>query len=287
MIWTDNMMIPKGAAHKYTAELMIDYSTTRPWRGPDRRRRLLHLAGQGRRRARSRRSIPRRRQPAVFPPPDVLAKRLHSFGPGRGGRAALQRAVRRPDRRLTDRRRDRRPPQDERSGWAPGSSAIAGSSRTLLLLPGILWLRSSSCSRVSRCSSTSLLDGDAEQGFTFYVRRLQQLHRGARPSSRSSRPLDRLRRRWRRCSTFLIGYPLAYAHRVQGGRYKNLLLFLVIAPFFTSFLLRTISWKIILGNDGPAARPAQGPRRRARGLPAPGHADRRGLRASPTTSCRS
>ncbi len=48
----------------------------------------------------------------------------------------------------------------------------------------------------------------------------------------------------------LIGYPLAYGIAFRGGKYKNLLLFLVIAPFFTSFLIRTISWKIILGNDG-------------------------------------
>ncbi len=51
--------------------------------------------------------------------------------------------------------------------------------------------------------------------------------------------------------TVLIGYPLAYAIAFRGGQYKNLLLFLVIAPFFTSFLIRTISWKIILGNNGP------------------------------------
>jgi spermidine/putrescine transport system permease protein len=51
---------------------------------------------------------------------------------------------------------------------------------------------------------------------------------------------------------FLIGYPLAYGIAFRGGRYKTLLLFLVIAPFFTSFLIRTISWKILLGNDGPA-----------------------------------
>ena len=50
---------------------------------------------------------------------------------------------------------------------------------------------------------------------------------------------------------FLIGYPLAYAIAFKGGRWKALLLFLVIAPFFTSFLIRTISWRIILGNDGP------------------------------------
>ncbi len=51
--------------------------------------------------------------------------------------------------------------------------------------------------------------------------------------------------------TFLISYPLAYFIAFRGGRYKNLVLFLVIAPFFTSFLIRTISWQIILGNNGP------------------------------------
>jgi spermidine/putrescine transport system permease protein len=49
---------------------------------------------------------------------------------------------------------------------------------------------------------------------------------------------------------FALGFPLAYAIAFRGGAYKNLLLFLVIAPFFTSFLLRTISWKIILADSG-------------------------------------
>ncbi len=49
---------------------------------------------------------------------------------------------------------------------------------------------------------------------------------------------------------FLLGYPLAYTIAFKGGRFKNLLLFLVIAPFFTSFLLRTISWQIILADNG-------------------------------------
>src|SRR3954468_6401809 len=49
---------------------------------------------------------------------------------------------------------------------------------------------------------------------------------------------------------FLLGYPLAYTIAFRGGAYKNVLLFLVIAPFFTSFLLRTISWKIILADSG-------------------------------------
>jgi spermidine/putrescine transport system permease protein len=49
---------------------------------------------------------------------------------------------------------------------------------------------------------------------------------------------------------FALGFPLAYAIAFRGGAYKNILLFLVIAPFFTSFLLRTISWKIILADNG-------------------------------------
>jgi spermidine/putrescine transport system permease protein len=48
----------------------------------------------------------------------------------------------------------------------------------------------------------------------------------------------------------VIGYVLAYAIAFKAGRWKNLLLILVIAPFFTSFLLRTLSWKLILADDG-------------------------------------
>ena len=48
----------------------------------------------------------------------------------------------------------------------------------------------------------------------------------------------------------LIGYVLAYAIAFKAGRWKNLMLVLVIAPFFTSFLLRTLSWKLILADDG-------------------------------------
>jgi spermidine/putrescine transport system permease protein len=48
-----------------------------------------------------------------------------------------------------------------------------------------------------------------------------------------------------------IAYPLAYAIAFKSGRFKNLLLVLVVAPFFVSFLLRTVAWKQILGEEGP------------------------------------
>jgi spermidine/putrescine transport system permease protein len=48
----------------------------------------------------------------------------------------------------------------------------------------------------------------------------------------------------------LIGYPIAYTIAFRGGRYKNILLLLVILPFFTSFIIRTISWEFILADEG-------------------------------------
>ena len=48
-----------------------------------------------------------------------------------------------------------------------------------------------------------------------------------------------------------IGYPLAYAIAFRAGRFKTLLLFAVIAPFFTTYLIRTIAWKTILSDDSP------------------------------------
>ncbi|WP_435130872.1 ABC transporter permease [Actinacidiphila sp. bgisy144] len=49
----------------------------------------------------------------------------------------------------------------------------------------------------------------------------------------------------------LIGYPLAYTIAFRAGRWRNVLLILVIAPFFTSFLIRTLAWETILSDQGP------------------------------------
>jgi spermidine/putrescine transport system permease protein len=50
----------------------------------------------------------------------------------------------------------------------------------------------------------------------------------------------------------LIAYPLAYAIAVKvSPRWRLLLLFAVIAPFFTTYLIRTIAWKTILADSSP------------------------------------
>ena len=46
-----------------------------------------------------------------------------------------------------------------------------------------------------------------------------------------------------------IAYPLAYAIAFRGGRWRNALLLAVVAPFFTTYLIRTIAWTTILSDD--------------------------------------
>ena len=48
-----------------------------------------------------------------------------------------------------------------------------------------------------------------------------------------------------------LAYPLAYYLALSGTKRKYVLLLLLIAPFLTSYLLRVLAWKIILGNQGP------------------------------------
>ena len=49
----------------------------------------------------------------------------------------------------------------------------------------------------------------------------------------------------------IIGYPLAYFIAFRSGRWRGLMLVLVIAPSFASFLLRTYAWKTILADESP------------------------------------
>ena len=49
----------------------------------------------------------------------------------------------------------------------------------------------------------------------------------------------------------LISYPLAYWIAFRGGRWKNVLLVMIIAPFFVTYLIRTLAWETILADQGP------------------------------------
>jgi spermidine/putrescine transport system permease protein len=49
----------------------------------------------------------------------------------------------------------------------------------------------------------------------------------------------------------LLAYPLAYTIAFKAGRWRNVLLFAVIAPFFTTYLIRTLAWETILSDQSP------------------------------------
>jgi len=49
---------------------------------------------------------------------------------------------------------------------------------------------------------------------------------------------------------FLISFPLAYFIAFKAGRFKNLMLLLIVLPFFTSYLVRTVAWQTILADGG-------------------------------------
>ena len=119
----------------------------------------------------------------------------------------------------------------------------------LLLAPGILWLLVFYVYPSIQMFISSFWSGSLEQGYTVSLANWTTY----------TDAIERYQEQFLRSLVygaaatvicFLIAYPLAYTIAFRGGRYKNVLLFLVVAPFFTSFLLRTQSWKVILGDDG-------------------------------------
>jgi spermidine/putrescine transport system permease protein len=119
----------------------------------------------------------------------------------------------------------------------------------LLLLPGFLWLGLFFVVPIYYLAVTSLQSGDFAGGYTFdwawenYRNAVstygEHLFRSVRYAGAAT------------LFAFAIGYPLAYWIAFRGGRWKNLLLLLVIAPFFVTYLIRTIAWQTILTDAGP------------------------------------
>jgi spermidine/putrescine transport system permease protein len=119
----------------------------------------------------------------------------------------------------------------------------------LLLAPGLLWLILFYLLPAFQMLLTSFWSGTLETGYEFALSNITNYTEAlTKYSEQFGRSI--LYGGLATLLTFAISYPLAYTIAFRGGRFKNLLLFLVVAPFFTSFLLRTISWKIILGDTG-------------------------------------
>jgi spermidine/putrescine transport system permease protein len=118
----------------------------------------------------------------------------------------------------------------------------------LLLLPGGLWLLLFFVVPMIVMASVSLQEGSLSTGFRL------TWNFDIYPEAISHWSSQFVRSLWYAglvtVLTLAIGYPLAYTIAFRGGRAKNILLLLVILPFFTSFLIRTLSWKLILADNG-------------------------------------
>ncbi|MGW4652483.1 ABC transporter permease [Kitasatospora sp. NPDC004289] len=119
-----------------------------------------------------------------------------------------------------------------------------------LLLPGLAWLVVFFVVPMVYQASTSLQTGSLEQGFRL------TWHFSTYWDALSEYKWHYLRSfGYAGVATLLclaIGYPLAYTIAFKASkRWRNVILILVIAPFFTSFLIRTLAWKTILSDGGP------------------------------------
>jgi spermidine/putrescine transport system permease protein len=117
-----------------------------------------------------------------------------------------------------------------------------------LLLPGGLWLLAFYVVPTLSMASVSLQEGNIRAGFRFTGNLGIYGDVVSRYSEQILRSL--LYGLIVTILCLLVAYPLAYTIAFRGGRWKNALLFLVILPFFVSFVIRTISWKFILADQG-------------------------------------
>jgi spermidine/putrescine transport system permease protein len=154
-------------------------------------------------------------------------------------------------------RRGSRSPRDSHVRRGGARRGAPGSVRTLsrrrsalpLLAPGALWLGLFFVVPMFFMGIISLESGSLEDGFVFNW-----------AFGNFSDALSTYREQFVRSFAYgavatvvalAIAYPLAYAIAFRAGRWKRLVLFAVIAPFFTTYLIRTLAWQTILSDRSP------------------------------------
>jgi spermidine/putrescine transport system permease protein len=122
-----------------------------------------------------------------------------------------------------------------------------------MILPGGLWLAVFFVIPIGAMASLSLQQGDLFSGFrqTFhfqtYVDVITQYHEQLVRSF--------LYGLWTTIIAIVLAYPVAYWIATRGGRHKSTYLFLILLPFFVTFVLRTIAWQFLLADNGMVLSP--------------------------------
>jgi spermidine/putrescine transport system permease protein len=125
----------------------------------------------------------------------------------------------------------------------------------LLLGPGVLWLAVFFLVPLGFLAYQSLQSGNFDVGYSFtwawgnYWTALRDYR------DQFIRSLE-----YAGIATVLalvVSYPVAYWIAFRGGRWKNLLLLFIVAPFFVTYLIRTLAWETILSDNGFVVRTLQ------------------------------
>jgi len=117
-----------------------------------------------------------------------------------------------------------------------------------LILPGGLWLVVFFVVPMIAMVNVSLQTGSLETGFqqTFawhnYVDMISSYHTQLLRSLVYGLATTVI--------TIALAYPMAYWIAFKGGRHKSSYLFLILLPFFVTFVIRTISWQFLLADNG-------------------------------------
>src|SRR3712207_4037038 len=135
----------------------------------------------------------------------------------------------------------------------------------LLLGPGLAWLLVFFLLPVLTQLYVSLQEGNFEIGYEFawnwssYTDALstydEQFFRSLRYAGAAT------------LLAFVISFPLAYFLAFKAGRWRNLMLLLIILPFFTSYLMRTVAWQTILSDNARSEERRVGKECRSRWSP--------------------
>jgi spermidine/putrescine transport system permease protein len=118
----------------------------------------------------------------------------------------------------------------------------------LLLMPGGLWLGLFFLIPILFMASVSLQTGSLERGFqlTWHFGTFLDVIRKYHPQLIRSLEYGSIAT----ATALFAAYPLAYWIAFHGGRHKTTFLFMLLLPFFVSFVIRTLAWQFILSSDG-------------------------------------
>jgi spermidine/putrescine transport system permease protein len=118
----------------------------------------------------------------------------------------------------------------------------------LFVGPGLLWLIVFYAIPLVNQGGVSLMTGNPEDGYTLQWHFATYTNAISDYATQFGRSILFAGIATLLC--LIIAFPLAYFIAYKAGRWKNFMLLLVVLPFFVSYVLRTVSWQLILNDNG-------------------------------------